>query len=381
MNIQSKSILLSLSMTVLACGEVSEKNYVSEQENALSAACRTSVTPDCGYKSEEMMASPLIYSSIYDMAFPAAHREMNIPVTIHVPPRLPPEVSLPVIVWTHGGAFVDRDKVSRQGQYWAAHLTQAGYVVVLVTHVEPSPAEFDSFCEQHEVEPGTPDCELIQPNASAYLKPSDTKAVIDNLDAIAARLSEHGIELLTEQLAVGGWSGGSASTLRVAGASYELADGRVFTIRDERPLAFIAASPSGDNRSGFTEDSFDGVERPVLTITAEGDAKPDAPVEPRVRPHYHMPATGDKYQMYINSDATAHGTLNLSPEDSVMHNKIQATTAAAFLDAKVRGSRRAQRYLDSHIIDELLLMDSSLRTEAPSALDLEGNPVPLWNIR
>ena len=64
-----------------------------------------------------------------------------------------------------------------------------------------------------------------------------------------------------------------------------------------------------------------------------------------------------------------------------MHNKIQATTAAAFLDAKVRGSRRAQRYLDSHIIDELLLMDSSLRTEAPSALDLEGNPVPLWNIR
>ena len=146
-------------------------------------------------------------------------------------------------------------------------------------------------------------------------------------------------------------------------------------------MAFIAVSPSGDDRVGFTAESFSEIERPVLTITAEGDVKVDVPVEPRVRPHYRMPATGDKYQMYLNSDATFHGSMNLSPDDTVMHNKVQATTAVAFLDAKVRGVARAQRYLDSHIIGAILDADPTLRAAPPTALDLAGDPVPLWNIR
>jgi len=382
MTIRSKFLFVSLSMISLACGEISNEELNATAESALTRACLTHVTPDCGYKADELM-SP-VASIVRDMSFPAAHREIDIPVTVYVPPRLTGAVSLPVVVWTHGGGFIPRDRPSTQGKYWASHLAQAGYVVVLVSHHEPSAWEIDYYCEQHDVEPGTPACELIQINMAAYLKPSDTKAVIDGLDAIEARLNEYDvydIELLTEQLAVGGWSGGSGSTLRLAGASYRVEDGRMFSIRDERPVAFIAVSPSGDDRVGFTPESFAGIERPVLTITAEGDVKPDVSIEPRVRPHYHMPATGDKYQMYINSDATAHGTMNLSPDDTIMHNKVQATTAAAFLDAKVRRHRKAQRYLDSHVIGELLISDPTLRSEAPTALDLAGVPVPLWNRR
>ena len=63
---------------------------------------------------------------------------------------------------------------------------------------------------------------------SAYLKPADTKAVIDGLDELASNVRQYGVTLLTDKLAVGGWSGGSASTLRVAGAKYTLANGREF---------------------------------------------------------------------------------------------------------------------------------------------------------
>ena len=381
MNTQTKLFSLSFSLLTLACGQVPGEELTESQQSALTRSCLTEVTPICAYKIDAMKDSPLETTRIEGMAIPASHREMDVPVTLFLPADREEATPLPVVVWTHGGGFIPRDRVSTQGKYWASHLTQVGYAVVLVSHVEPSPREAEDFCTTHGVDPVGSKCELILPNMSAYFKPADTIAVIDGLDELARNVRQYGVTLLTDKLAVGGWSGGSASTLRVAGAKYTLANGREFSIRDERPVAFIAVSPSGDNRSGFTPESFDDIERPVLTITAQGDSKRDAPVEPRVRPHYHMPATGDKYQMYINSDATLHGTMNLSPDDTAMHNKVQATTAAAFLDAKVKGNSKAQRYLESNIIEELLLLDPTLRDVPPTSLDLEGNPVPGWNRR
>jgi|GEM_PF-3887253 len=381
MNTQTKLFLLSLSLLTFACGQAPAEELTESQQSALTRSCLTEVTPRCAYKVNAMKDTPLETTRIEGLAVPASHREVDVPVTLFLPPELSESSSLPVVVWTHGGGFIARDRVSTQGRYWASHLAQVGYAVVLVSHVEPSRREAEDFCVQHGVDPASAECELIQPNMSAYLKPADTKAVIDGLDELARNVTQYGVTLLTDSLAVGGWSGGSASTLRIAGAKYTLANGREFSIRDERPIAFIAVSPSGDNRSGFTPESFDEIERPVLTITAQGDSKIDVPVEPRVRPHYHMPATGDKYQMYINSDATFHGTMNLSPDDTVMHNKVQATTAAAFLDAKIKGRSKAQRYLDSDVIAELLQLDSTLRAVPPTSLDLEGEPVPGWNRR
>ncbi len=324
---------------------------------------------------------------------PAAHRDQPIPVQVHLPEGASGEV--PVIVWTHGGGFVDRGADSSQGRHWAKVFAAAGYAVVLVTHETPTPGELDAMCDSLDAPRPSEVCDALQDREATYFKPADTSGVIDALfdRSLEAALATWGYNLRfdIERIVVGGWSGGSGSALRLAGAGTVVHDDfDMFYQEDPRPIAFIATSPAGDPPpgelgSGFQPESWSRITRPVLTITAHGDRNDKLP-DDRVKPHYRMPG-GDKYQLYVNSEETRHGSMNLSPDDTRHHRAMIASAGLAFVNAQVFHQPRARGYLAGTRIERLMARDPTLRraidgTELPpEAHDLSGAPVPAWSRR
>lgn len=218
-------------------------------------------------------------------------------------------------------------------------------------------------------------------------RPYDVAAVVDALHDGAIPELDGWVDL--ERVALLGHSNGTSSVLNAIGMQRVLPNGVKVPAplpagHARRPVAAVALSPMGVNTYGlfdtavWTPGSTDSKDHswagltdvPVMSITGDGDnhcktryvcSDSDSGAKRRI-PFWRMPA-GDKYLMYVGDVEAAEivsshemfGSLDapgvcrsaaLAADCANVVKWIKSTTIA-FLDAHVRGDRKARSWLRS----------------------------------
>jgi hypothetical protein len=115
--------------------------------------------------------------------------------------------------------------------------------------------------------------------------------------------------------------------MTVAGARVDLGPALAdASFSDPTPDVFLALSPQGPDRLGFTPDSWRDLDRPVMTVTGAGDVTPAERAEDRRIPFERMPP-GDKSAVWLADSAATHATFNLSnPAEPELESWVAAAS-------------------------------------------------------
>jgi predicted dienelactone hydrolase len=200
----------------------------------------------------------------------------NATVNVRVVYPLQTEGALPLIVFSPHQTG-SKDEYVELLEYWASH----GYVVVGMDHA-------DSPGSGREPLPGHTD------------RPRDVTFVIDELPRIEGELAGFAGTIDRDRIGVAGHYLGAYTAYLLAGAVRHSPNGKAETFTDERVRAALLISPEGTGQ-GMTEDSWEKVDLPMMTITGEGDvsARTGKDAGWRKEP-YALSAPGDKYLVDIS---------------------------------------------------------------------------------
>ena len=278
---------------------------------------------------------------------------------------------MPAVVWSHGGAYGKRSPTTSMVP-WSETTARAGYVTVSIAHTTRNDDSRGRLCNALGITaPAT--CDDFK-----YLnwdRPHDIRAVLDALAVLSTGEFRGQIDM--QRIALGGHSAGSGGVQTVAGAR-RIFLGPPVDLSDPRPVAFLAFSPQQPGGEGFFDTRFQNerhswtsVLRPVLTATGDGDSTcnpgpavgscvGDTPFGRRIG-FQRMPATGNKYHLYVH-DANAFHTLfelnadkcglpGVDPQRCAETIRWLSSTALAFLDAHVRQVPDALQWLQSKRIE------------------------------
>lgn len=344
---------------------------------AVAPFCTVAPGPNCLYAPSQTYDVKTIDTEI--QYTDATNHVRTVPVAIRIPLRAPRP--LPVVMWSHGGG--PRVTLSPLGamKNWGVASAMAGYLSINLVHLARHPtAAGPGGGSREDVCRALP--ALIEPDDDPELceqfdftiidRPIDIAAVIDELEN-PSQIPRLRPLADTERIAVGGHSAGSGGAQMVAGAVQFSVD-QFLHLPDPRPVAFLALSPPPPSVYGFFDTRFNRdlhswtfIDRPVFLATGDGDntCSPNRPScvdgkTPGMRrvPFFRMPATGDKYQLYIHDSLTYHNMFQLQtakcgPADQACCAEIVLwirSSALAFLDAHVRQLPAAVAWLNSNNI-------------------------------
>ncbi len=288
--------------------------------------------------------------------------ERRVPVSIRRPVGKPGPI--PVVVWVHGGGEGLTNPLTTMNE-WSTVTAQAGYLSITGAHSLRDTSERQRLCAAVGVP--TAECPHWQP--LHWDRPKDVSAILDELARMNAAGPLRG-QIDLSRIVVGGHSAGSAATMSLAGARRILFPGATpLALTDPRPISFVGLSPQGPGRLGFfdtdfrrTEVSWDGVSRPMLTATGDGDARCDGGARDGCEDtsslrritfdRMHGP---DKYMMYIKDARSFHNLFALKTGECADKNVPVGSCNAfaswlrasvlAFLDFHVEGRFGAGEWL------------------------------------
>jgi hypothetical protein len=334
---------------------------------AQAPACTASPAPDCLYVAEASYGfAPFERSVVYT---DSAVRQREVRFLIRQPLGAP--LPMPVVIWSHGGTDGKSNPAKSMAE-WSELSARAGYLSISIAHAPRDEASREALCQSIGMDSAA--CRLF--SHLNWDRPHDIRAVLDELERMAA--GEFRGQIDTAQVAVGGHSAGSAGAQTVAGARRDF--GRPpGHLSDPRPIAFLAFSPHQPGISGFFDTHFQrpghswtDVQRPMLTATGDGDdgceptAAPgacigDTPFGRRIG-FQRMPATGNKYHLYLHDADAFHMLFELNakecPQKQVDTAKCAeivrwlSSAGLAFLDGHVRQSPAALQWLQSNRIEQ-----------------------------
>jgi hypothetical protein len=296
------------------------------------------------------------------------------PRLVRVMIRVPTGAStpVPVVVWSHGGAE-GKDSPAHSMADWSEVTAAAGYLTVSIAHAGRDPDSRRLLCQAIGIA-GIETCKVFK-----YLnwdRPHDIRAVLDELERINTSGQFAG-QIDLHRIAIGGHSAGSGGAQTVAGAKRLFVSPPV-DLSDPRPVAFLAFSPQQpgsegffDTRFGKPRHSWTDMRRPVLTATGDGDSTCDPGPEPgscigdtpfgRRIGFQRMPATGNKYQLYIHDADAFHTLFELNEQKCAVLIVDQAkcdeivrwlsSAGLAFLDGHLRQSPAALEWLQSNRVE------------------------------
>lgn len=267
---------------------------------------------------------------------------------------------LPVVIWSHGAPpDVDGTRHLTSGAAFATILAESGYVVVHVSHAPVQNPE--ALCASLRVTaqqcPDDGRSELLM----RLIRPNDISIVVDHL---VERSEQLPVRIDTDRIALAGHSFGAYTTMMAAGAvsTFTVSAGDFpIALGDARIRAFIALSPQGPGRYGFDANSWDEIERPVLSITGTGDDTGAEQSEDRRVPFDNMPA-GEKYLLYVDDPRATHETFGLQTESPI--TTIVAGVSLAFLD---------RQFAMTNITD-VFLMPETVANATEGSVTLEAKP-------
>jgi hypothetical protein len=151
--------------------------------------------------------------------------------------------------------------------------------------------------------------------------------------------------------------------LALAGGRQQwVADGPLYDESDDAPIAFLATGVQGptyagfktgfqtaDSNSGFTLQSFAGIDRPFMFITGVGDETGEPP-ESRVAAWLTARGIGEMYLSWDTVHNAVHETMDIDKCNTRVrsdHCRWIGSVGLAFLDAVVRERPEAKNWLDS----------------------------------
>lgn len=283
----------------------------------------------------------------------------ELPIVIRIPTDALGE--RPVLIWSHGGGY--NDNGHKQSKTWGETFSEHGFVVIHIGHVMPTQMQFNESCKLANVpqeeclqgDPVTGDRPYLD---SAVTRPYDVVAALDNLPMLKMRIKrQENVDINLDQIALAGWSAGSQAALVFAGAKRDISPSvKGYKLTDDRIKVSIALSPQGPGKSGYTEMSYDEVNKPVLVATGDNDAKDnDLLPETRIKSYNLLPSGNNHhYLLYskLPKGTGEHGTYNLgSLEDNneqLRHfSQALVSTALAFLDAHLLDIEEAKTWIAS----------------------------------
>ena len=182
--------------------------------------------------------------------------------TIQVEVRMPNggPATRPVVVWSHGGS-TGKKSTANVGNRWGKAINDADFVFVAIAHRGRSDQSRIELCGAVEV---------VSCAEFKYLlwdRLNDVALVFDWLEQSAVS-GELFVDM--DRLVYGGHSAGAMAVMVMAGMESPYATG-VPMPTDDRPAAFLVASPPGAEENGFEDSAFDGLDRPMLLLTGDGD--------------------------------------------------------------------------------------------------------------
>jgi predicted dienelactone hydrolase len=254
---------------------------------------------------------------------------------------------LPLILWSHGG-----DK-NVNGKYanadWADALVRAGYIMVSMSHLPRTDAERARLAAEFGI-PANAVTVAVESNID---RPRDAIATLNALRRIEAAFPELAGRIDYTRIGLGGHSRGAYTVRTTACARVDLPGFPDYSFLDAtrptntpltvQPHAYLANSPQGPGRFGFTAASWRDCVKPDMTQSGDGDNTDELAVD-RIKPFDLMP-TGDKYKMYIADPNTPHETFNLNHAEQPLFESYVRTTGVAFFDAYVKELPSARAYL------------------------------------
>lgn len=262
-------------------------------------------------------------------------RVRAIPVRFRYPRGL--NAAAPVVVFSHGGG--PRPAGQFGNDEWGEALAGAGYLVVHLNHTLGE-GEADLVCESVGAEE-----QCDGETAMTILRPGDASAVIAGLADLVAEHPRLARYFDLDRIGMAGHSAGAYTTMALAGAIADVGAGPV-DYSDPTPKTFLALSPQGPGRHGFTEDSWDGIERPVMIVSGAGDVTDGEDALSRRVPFELMPP-GDKTLVWLDDRAASHDTFGLENEEQPEMVAWVRAAGLAWLDATLRDRDEAREWLAS----------------------------------
>lgn len=335
--------------------DIAETDIADTHTPDTTAGCSDSTPELCIYQSLELAFDVRTGVSTFE---PITQR--TLPLVARVPRIAGP---LPVVVWSHGGAFYagGEDKSVE----WGVAFARQGYVVIHVGHAAINGPQIRTLCDLALV----PEDECVPSDDEdtngllAIGRSYDLKAVLDDLPRLSQfSVDNDGPELDLTRVVVAGWSGGSRGPMMLMGARVKpTTSAPVFTNPHTMPIAGLFMSPAGPGFGGWFENGADHswtqLRGPTFSATGTHDQKSDKPdLSGEVRRRHFDLIAADEQRWLLFSNLPVgvggHGTYDLADwqsNESRLQRLSQSlvSSALAFLDARVKGDAAAQSWLDS----------------------------------
>jgi len=285
----------------------------------------------------------------------AARANRRVPIKVHLPAWTGP---FPVVVLSHG-AGGNWDANFAQARHLASH----GYVVLALEHVASNTERM-----RQGMRFGA-NLKAMTRDADEVLgRPRDVAFALDQATRWHQGPSELAGMLDLSRVAVMGHSFGAYTALAVCGARpaldwlvprVEPGQGLGPDLRDARVKACVALSPQGPGEPFFRDDSFAGIDRPVLGVSGSRDEQQGASPQNRRR-YFELVPPGRKVLVWIaNADHMAFSDSAGSRRSSLPSRsraEVQPIARAAtllFLEAQLRGDAEADARLSERTLQAL----------------------------
>ena len=270
-----------------------------------------------------------------------AARLRSIPVRVYRPDT--DAGPYPVIIFSPGLGS-SNEHYTYLGRHWASH----GYVTVSLTHPgSDTVAIFENGQLLQTLEDFAEDPDRWR------ARPEDVSFVLDHLaeDETLRPLLD------LDRVGVAGHSFGSYTALATIGMRIYAPGQPAEQFTDPRVKAVVAISPLGPGRLGLSEDSWDLLATPCLSIYGTRDIDPST-LDPRQRRSAYEAAPGpDQYLLtilhasHIGFDDQA---FMLTDQLAYAYSHVYVEMASiAFFDAYLGGDADAQAWLLSDALAEL----------------------------
>ena len=222
-------------------------------------------------------------------------RNRDIPVKVYYPGHV--VSGTPVVIFSHGYGGSDQG-YEYLGRGWA----DAGYVVILPTHAGSDTAAIRPMGMSGVEDPAKAFVLQQQRAGDVHFLVAQLKSIERQVPAIRGKIDR-------KKIGVAGHSMGAGTALLIAGAALAAPSGPPQLFRDDHVRAAVALSPPGPGRSAFSDNSWDGIGVPVMTMSGTRDrGMGGEPPEWRTQPFKHMPG-GGKYQVLV--EGAEHLTFSL----------------------------------------------------------------------
>ena len=270
-------------------------------------------------------------------------RQRDVPIRIYLPSAATQPA--PIVVFSHGLGG-SRDTYSYLGRHWASH----GYAALHLTHV-------GSDTEALRGPGGLPPkslAEFLDDIPQRKNRPRDISFVLDQLaheSTLASRVD-------LNRIAVAGHSYGAYTAHALIGLVVDLPDQKNVSFTDRRIKAAIVMSPQSKDKFGLREDSWNGIDVPVLSLTGSKDIEYGIGIAAPRRTSYDRTPGRDQYLLIIEN--ATHATFNdfpklrirVKPLNPAHHDYILMSTTA-FLDTYLKHDATAQQWLLDDQLGEL----------------------------